>query len=77
MNNTNRDWYITWEATNIELYPLDSSDTFLEVNVLKTMKGDLEFLPTYKNNFPDHDPRVVFTLVIQPISDRESRWTCI
>ena len=77
VNNTNRDWYLTWEATNIEFYPLDSCDQILEVNVSKTFKGDLEFLPTHRPNFPDHDPCVIFTLVINPITERENKWNCI
>ena len=77
MNNTNRDWYLSWEAANIKFYPLDSSDTFSEINILKTMKGDIEFLPTHKTNFPDHDPQVMFTLAIKPINEALNKWACI
>ena len=77
MNNTNRDWYLSWEAANIEFYPLDSCDTFLEINISNTFKGNLEFLPTHKVNFPDHDPHVMFTLAIKPINEALNKWACI
>ena len=77
MNNTNRDWYLDWEAKNIKFYPMDSCDAFLEIDISKAVKGDLEFLPTHKSNFPDHDPQVHLTLAIKPINSQESRWVCI
>ena len=41
------------------------------------MKGDIEFLPTHKTNFPDHDPQVMLTLAIKPINEALNKWACI
>ena len=73
VTNTSRDWYLSWESTNIEFYPLDSSDDFLELNITKSTKENLEFMPTDRPGFPDHDPLVLLTLVIKPINERQNK----
>jgi hypothetical protein len=77
VTNTSRDWYLTWDASNIEFYPLDSCDNFLEFNISKTFNGELEFMPSNRTGFANHEPHVIFTLAIKPINVKETKWACI
>tara|TARA_B110000977_G_scaffold195967_1_gene275445 strand:+ start:2617 stop:2766 length:150 start_codon:yes stop_codon:yes gene_type:complete len=49
----------------------------LQLNISKTIDDEIQFLPTHKTGFPNHDPYVMLTVVIKPINEKDNKWACI
>ena len=68
-------FYNLWNARVIEFHPIDSADTFLTFNIQRTLGTGEVVYEVQRGNV--YDPEIFFTIVIKPIKNEESRWTCI
>ncbi len=68
----NNGFFNRWEATIIDYKRVDSDDKFLTFHVNRTTtRKPVEFNSSVTNT------KIYYTLAIKPITDGESRWTCI
>lgn len=68
----NNAYFNNWEAKIIDYKRVDSDDKYLTFNINRTTsQKPIEF----NNSVTNHT--VFYTIAIKPISDGESRWSCI
>ena len=73
------DYYNKWQAHIIEYHRVDSAEQFLTFHVsrsISTAEGEHN-IKFHKFSNQSEDVEIFFTLALKPITDSESKWTCI
>lgn len=73
INNTSRDWFLTWKSSNIAFYPLDCCINNLKLKVTG-QNGQPLIAKMFLKNV---DPKIVLTIALAPIKNKENKWACI
>jgi hypothetical protein len=40
------------------------------------MDDEIQFLPTHKTGFSNHDPCIMLIIAIKPINEKDNKWVC-